>query len=529
MRKVREVLRLKWGQGLSNHDIAVSCRLSSSTVYEYLQRARASGLSWPLPEDLTDQDLERRLYPPPPSPEVAAKVMPDWPEVTRQMSRKGVTLQLLWEEYRAVHPDGYGYSRYCDLYKDFRTAQAEPRMRQSHRAGEKLFVDYAGQTVAIIDRATGEMHEAQVFVATMGASDYTYVEATASQSLPDWVGSHVRAFTFFGGVPEIIVPDNLKSGVKSPCYYEPDINPTYHEMARHYGVAVIPARVRKPRDKAKVENHVQSVERRILAPLRNRRFFSLAECNQAIAQLLDELNNRPFQKMPGNRRQLFEEVDAPALRPMPAIPYIYAEWRKARVGIDYHVEVDHSYYSVPYALLQQEVQVSLTAAIVEVFHKGERVASHLRAGKAGRHVTTDAHMPAAHRSYGDWSPERLVRWAGQTGGHTQRVVECILASRVHPQQGYRSCLGIMRLGKEYGQERLEAACRRADNLQAFSYRSIASILKNNLDTVPIADCEPERPAPVHANIRGASYYQTPEGRLPPGTTAQTSISLEKGN
>jgi transposase len=526
MRKVREVLRLKWEQGLSNRDISVSCLLSASTVFEYVHRARAVGLHWPLDPSVTDEQLERRLFPPPLSPQEAARVTPDWSEVSRQLARKGVTLQLLWEEYRAVHPDGYGYSRYCDLFRTYRAA-AEPRMRQTHKAGEKLFVDYAGQTVPIIDRATGEVREAQVFVATLGASGHTYVEATATQSSPDWIGAHVRAFAFFGGVPQVLVPDNLKSGVTSPCFYEPDLNPTYHELARHYGVAVIPARVRKPRDKAKVESHVQIVERRILAPLRDRRFFSLEECNEAIAPLLDALNERPFQKLAGSRRELFLTIDAPALRPLPADPYVYAEWKKARVGIDYHVQVDHSFYSVPYALLKQEVHVCLTARVVEIFHKGERVASHARSARSGRHVTLDAHMPPAHRAYGDWSPERLVRWAGQAGGHTQQVVEQILASRIHPQQGFRSCLGIMRLGKEYGQDRLEAACRRAAALGAASYRSIASILKNNLDTVPLERPEPDRPAPLHQNIRGASYY-APD-RVPTPDYYQSSIRFEKGN
>jgi transposase len=504
MRKVREVLRLKWEQGLSNRAIAASCRLSSATVYEYVNRARAAGLTWPLDSSLTDQALEALLFRPPLTPAQAARVTPDWSRISCELRRKGVTLHLLWEEYRAQHPDGYGYSRFCNLFAQFRAA-SDPRMRQPHKAGEKLFVDYAGMTLPVTDRRTGEVWEAQVFVATLGASDYTYVEATATQSLPDWIGSHVRAFQFFDGVPEVVVPDNLKSAVTAACRYEPDINPTYHEMAQHYGIAVIPARARKPRDKAKVENHVLAVERRILAPLRDRTFLSLEECNEAIAPLLDELNARPFQKMAGCRREMFEQLDAPALRPLPAEPYVYGEWSRGRVSIDYHVEVDRSYYSVHYTLLREPVEVHLTARIVEIFHKGQRVASHARSTRPYQHVTLPEHMPANHRAYSDWSPERLVRWAGTCGGHVQQVVEQILSSHVHPQQGYRSCLGIMRLGKIYGQDRLEAACQRALAIGAPRYKSIASILQSNLDTAEVATADTP-PTPAHPNIRGAGYY-----------------------
>lgn len=379
-------------------------------------------------------------------------------------------------------------------------------MRQNHRAGEKLFVDYAGQTVPIIDRNTGEIREAQVFVAVLGASNYTYAEATWSQTLPDWIGSHVRAFGFLGGVPELVVPDNLKSGVSKAHRYEPDTNPTYQDMASHYGVAVLPARVRKPKDKAKVEGGVLILERWVLAALRNRQFFSLAELNTTISELLVKLNERPFRKLPGCRREHFKQLDRPALQPLPAEPYVYAEWKKARVHIDYHVAVDGHYYSVPYALIKKQVEVRITRNTIECFHKGHRVASHRRSHHKGSHTTVEAHMPEAHRQAGEWSPERLARWAAQTGPATEKLIRTVLGSRKHPQQAYRSCLGILRLGKAYSDERLEAACRRALTLGSCRYKSIESILKHRLDEQPVEE-QQELPLPDgHDNIRGPAYY-----------------------
>jgi transposase len=431
--------------------------------------------------------------------------LPDWNYVTQELRRKGVTLLLLWEEYHARHPTGYAYSRFCDLYREF-TSAADPRMHQDHKAGEKLFVDYAGQTMPVVDTATGEIRQAQIFVATLGASDFTFTEATWSQSLEDWIGSHVRAFAYLGGVPAIVVPDNLKSGVKSPCYYDPDINPTYQEMAEHYGVAVIPARVRKPRDKAKVENHVQSVERRVLAPLRDRRFLSLSDLNAAIAERLDQLNDRPFQKMAGTRRQLFQEIDAPALRSLPETTYVYARWTKARVNIDYHIAVEDAFYSVPYTLIKKQVDVRITSRIVEVLYDGKRVASHPRSFRAGKYSTVDEHMPKAHQAYVQWDPQRLIRWAGQTGPATASLVAQMLERFVHPQQGFRACLGLIRLDKVYGSQRLEAACIKALAAGAISYRSVHSILRNKLDTLPQNQEQMELSLPEHPNIRGANYY-----------------------
>jgi transposase len=508
MRKVREVLRLKYEQKLSNRLIGTSCRISYGCVHDYLLRAKVAGLSWPLPDHLTDEVLDHLLFPPA-SSLPSDRPMPDWDRLARELRRKGVTLALLWEEYRAGHPDGYGYSRFCELFQEY-SATVDPRMRQVHKAGEKLFVDYAGMTMPVTDRATGEVREAQMFVGTLGASDYTYVEATWSQSAEDWIGSHVRTFAFLGGVPEIVVPDNLKSGVTSPCFYEPDVNRTYQEMASYYGVAVIPARVRKPRDKAVVENHVRTVEQRVLAPLRNRAFFSLAELNEAVWERLDDLNNRPFQKMDGTRRSLFEELDAPVLRPLPDQPYSFGQWSVAVVNIDYHVAVLKCYYSVPSQLIKKKVDVRVSAGTVEIFHKNTRIASHARLFRPGQYSTVPEHMPDGHRHWREWSPERLVRWAGETGPSTAKMVEQLLERFVHPQQGYRACLGIISLAKMYGPDRVEMACARALACGAISQKNIRLMLKNNLETAALPEAAPSTPPIQHANIRGAAYYALPQ-------------------
>jgi transposase len=505
MRKIKEVLRLKWECGLSNRQIAQSCALARPTVTEYLCRAAAAGVAWPLPAEFDERGLEQLLFPPRSAIRTESRLVPDWAEVHQELKRKGVTLWLLWQEYKVAHPTGYHYSWFCQQYQAW-AAKVDLVLRQDHRAGEKLFVDYAGQTVPIQDPVTGEVRPAQIFVAVLGASSYTYAEATWSQSLPDWIGAHVRALTFFGGVPELIVPDNLKSGVTQAHRYEPDLNPTYQEMAAHYGVAVLPARARKPRDKAKVESGVLVVERWILARLRHCTFFSLAELNTAVRRLLTDLNGRPFKKLPGSRQQLFETLDRPALKPLPLGSYEYAEWKTARVNIDYHVEVEGHYYSVPYQLVKQQVDVRLTTAVIECFSKGQRVSSHRRSSQKGRHTTLPEHMPKAHQRYLDWTPERLVRWAQQTGPATAQVVATILASRPHPQQGFRSCLGIMRLGKTYGTMRLEAACEHALTLDACAYKSIESLLKHGLDRQPLAPQRVSPPLPAHPNIRGPEYY-----------------------
>jgi len=505
MRQVREVLRLKWECGFSDRKTARGCGLSRPAVAEYVKRATAAGLSWPLPAALEDGALEARLFPPAPV-HVGPRPLPDLPTMHRELARKGVTLMLLWEEYKAVHPEGLQYSQFCEHYRGYARRLDLP-MRQVHRAGEKCFVDYAGQTVPVIDRHTGEVHAAQIFVAVLGASNYTYCEATWTQGLPDWIGSHVRTFDDFQGVPELLIPDNLRSAVTRAHRYEPLVNETYAEMAAHYGISILPARSRRPRDKAKVEVGVQVVERWILARLRHQTFFSLAELNDAIAVLRERLNARAFRKLPGSRRQLFESLDRPAMKALTAERYVFAEWKRARVHIDYHIEVAGHYYSVPYQWVGQPLDVRVTATTVEAFQRGSRIAAHARSPLKGRHTTVTEHMPVAHREYAEWTPARLVAWAAQTGTATATLIERILASRAHPQQGFRSCLGIMRLGKTCGMDRLEAACARALALGALSYRSLESILRQGLDRQKPPTRGESIPAIAHDNVRGGDYYQ----------------------
>ena len=391
MRKIHRVLRLFFEAGLSIRAIARSIQASPSTVGEYIRRANTAGLSWPLPETLDEHALEGRLFP---TAAVSVRVerpIPDWARVHAERRRKGVTLALLWQEYKAEHPEGLQYSQFCERYRRWR-ARLDVVMRQSHRAGEKLFVDYAGHSVPVVERQTGELRNAQVFVAVLGASNYTFAEATWTQTLPDWCASHVRALSFLTGVPEIVVPDNLRSAITRPHRFEPDAHPTYTDLAEHYGFAIVPARVHRPRDKAKVEVAVQVVERWILAALRHRTFFSLAELNAAIAQRLEWLNARPFRKLPGSRRTAFESIDRPALRALPVEPYVFAEWKKVRVHVDYHIEFERHYYSVPHALVGRELHARFTAHTVELFHRGQRVASHVRSHLRGRHTTVAEHM-----------------------------------------------------------------------------------------------------------------------------------------
>jgi transposase len=506
MRKIKEIIRLKWEQGLTNRAIARSCSIGRATVGEYLRRAAVAGLTWPLAEGLDESELERKLFPPQPLVPVELRPLPIWPEIHQELQHKGMTLFLLWEEYRQINPDGFQYSWFCQHYNQW-AGKLDLVMRQTHRAGEKLFLDYAGQTVPVINPTTGEIRKAQIFLAVLGASSYTYAEATWTQQLPDWIGAHVRAFTFFGGVAEILVPDNLKSGVSKACRYDPDINPTYQDLATHYGCAVIPARKYAPKDKAKVEAGVLLVERWILARLRKIRFFSLSQLNRAIWELLENLNTHPFKKLPGCRRSRFEGLDKPALRALPAQPYVYADWKKARVHIDYHVEVDGHYFSVPYQLVKQQLDIRFTQHTVEAFFRGRRVASHIRSYQKGGFTTLTEHMPKAHQQYLEWTPQRLIRWAAETGPSTSRLVEAILGTRTHPQQSFRNCLGILRLGKAYGTDRLEKASGRALALGGLGYRTLESILKNGLDQRPLPVAASPAPVVKHDNLRGSQYYQ----------------------
>jgi len=504
MRKIREILRLS-ATGLSVRQIAMSVGTARSTVTECLRRAAAAGIVWPLPAGTDDTLLERRLYPPAPALAIEDRPLPVWADLHRELQRKGVTLFLLHQEYREQYPGGYQYSRFCELYRAW-AGKIDRVMRQEHRAGEKLFVDYAGHTLPIVDQTTGEIRQAQIFVAVLGASNYTYVEATWTQSLPDWLGSHVRALEFFGACPAILVPDNLRSGVTRPDKYEPRINTSYQELAEHYGMAVIPAHVRRPRHKAKAEQGVLLAERWILARLRNLTLFSLTQANQEIARLLEALNQRPFKKLPGTRRSHFEQVDRPAMKPLPAARYEYAEWDTAAVYINYHVTVDHHHYSVPHTLVGQRLDLRATATTIECFHRGQRVAAHARSLVKGGYTTVAAHMPDPHRHRAEWTPERLVRWAEKHGPATAAVVKAILASRRHPEQGFRAAMGVMRLGSAYGTERLEAACRRALTLGTCQYRSIESILKHGLDRKVLAEPATLSLPADHDNVRGPGYY-----------------------
>ena len=510
MRLVKEVLRLKHAARLSHRQIARALRIGIGTVTNYLAAAERAGLSWPLPNELDGPALAQALWPAEPTETSAHFAAPDFNQIHQELKRKGVTRHLLWEEYCQQHPGrAYQYTQFCVLYRDWRL-KLKVTMRQTHRAGEKLFVDYCGPTVPIINAATGEVREAQVFVAVLGASNYTYAEATWTQSLADWIGSHTRAFSFFGGVPHLIVPDNLKSGVTRACRYEPLLNQSYFEMLSHYGCAALPARPYKPQDKAKVEVGVQVVERWILARLRHQTFFSLFELNRAIHQLLTELNERPFKKLEGCRRSQFESLDRPALSPLPAQAYEYAEWRRARVHIDYHIEVERHYYSVPHHLVRREVEVRLTEKMVECFYRGERVATHVRSSRQGSHSTEAAHMPKAHRAHMEWTPGRLLNWALSIGPSTRDLVDHLLSTRPHPEMGYRSCLGLLQLKRRYGAERLEAACRRAMAIGTRSRQSVVSILNQGLDQLPLEEADEQQnaaPSVVHENIRGAAYYQ----------------------
>jgi transposase len=503
MRRIRDVLRLS-AAGMSKRQIAASLGVSATAARESIRRARLAGLAWPLPDELSDEELERRLYPPPSAAAKNRRPLPDWAIIHRELRRPGVTLQLLWEEHRAVHPDGFGLSRFCELYRAWE-ARLSPTMRQNHVAGERLFVDYAGTTLTVIDPSTGEARPAQLFVAALGASNYTYAEAGWTQGLSDWIGAHTRTFAFIGGVTAMVVSDNLRSGITKACFYEPAVNRTYAEMAAHYGTAVIPARPYRARDKAKVEVAVQVATRFIIAKLRNRQFFTLSALNAAIAELVAQINDRVSRHLGASRRALFEELERPALKPLPAEPYVFAEWKQCRVGLDYHVEIEKHYYSVPHQLLRERVWSRITARTIEVFHRGKRVAAHIRSSSNRKHTTVREHMPSSHQRYADWTPERLRRQAGEIGRNTSALVEIILRERAHPEQGFRACVGIVRLAKSYGRERLEAACARALDIGARSYSSVNSILKNDLDRRrPVTPAD--GPAIAHDNIRGPTYF-----------------------
>jgi transposase len=509
MRKVREILRLKFEGGLSNRAIARSVSLSPTSVSDCLLRCSTAGIVWPLDPELDDAQLEAQLYPGLPADQPRQRAPLAFSHVHTELRRKGVTLLLLWQEYKAEHPeDGYQYSCFCDHYRRWR-GKLDVVMRQTHRAGERLFTDFSGDGIDIIDPKTGVVNQAELFVAVLGASGYTFAEAFESQELRFWIQAHIHAFEYCGGVPEIVVPDNTRTAVTHPCRYEPDLNPTFLELANHYNTVVIPARVQKPKDKAKVENGVLLAQRWILAALRNHQFFSVAQANEAIAEKLEELNDRKLQLLDTTRRALYESLDRPALKPLPQYRYELAQWSEPRVNIDYHVDVERHYYSVPYTLVHKKVDARRTATTVEIFFKNRRVASHKRSYQRGGYTTLKEHMPKAHQQYLEWTPSRILKWAATSGPFTGQLASKIMETKRHPEQGYRACLGVLRLGKAYGNDRLEAACERALTVGTHSYKSVQSILKNGLDRQPLPEIT-RKPEPVsidHENIRGAEYYQ----------------------
>lgn len=504
MRRLKEVLRLTYEQGLNRREVARSCGMGVGTINDYLKAFKAAGLGWPLPEGLSELELSERLKPERRETTKPGRGFPDMDYLHGQLRRKNVTLKLLWEEYRAESPEGYGYSQFCEYYNRWKH-RIDPVMRQTYEPGDKLFVDWGGQTVPVHERETGEVSEASIFVAVLGASNYTWVEAFGSQKLAHWISGHVHAYEFFGGIPRITTPDNPKTAVIKACRYEPRLNRSYEEMAEHYRTVIIPTRPGKPRDKAKVETGVQIAQRWILARLRDHKFFSMAALNDTLRVLLDELNKRPFQQLGGCRLELYEREERRQLTPLPDQPYELATWAKAKVNIDYHVTVDKHHYSVPYRYVQRSVDVRRTEEIVEIYCEGHRIAAHPRSWRSGRFSTLDKHRPKSHQAHLDWTPSRLIDWAGTLGSCCATAVEQILDEKRHPEQGYRSCLGIIRLARGFGNQRLEAACRRALHYQTCSYQSIKSILESGLDQQELED-PTDRILPDHVNVRGQDYY-----------------------
>lgn len=505
MRKIKEILRLHFEHQQGRRAIARACRVSPTTVSDYIAKAEQFGLDAPGLRNLTDEDLHRLFFSETPA-NTPKKALPEFQTLQKELKKKGVTLQLLWEEYRAVHPEGYGRSQFFQMYRVF-AKTLHPVMRLEHKAGEKLFVDFSGDRPAYVDKATGEIITVELFVAVLGASSRTFALAVPDQKIPSWIKAHIQAFEYYGGLPAIVVPDNLRSGVTSSCIYDPEINPVYADLAAHYQVAVLPARAYKPRDKAKAENGVLHVQRRVLAALRHHTFFSLNELNAAIAEELVKLNAKPMQGVGKSRQELFVEMDQPALKPLPPTRFEVYLWKKAKVNLDYHIAVEHNFYSVPYTLIHKEVEVHLTAACVEILLQGKRVASHPRSYGKGVFSTLEAHRPHEHKKYLEWTPERMRQWGQSIGTHTAALMEKIIASQLQPEHGFRRCLGILRLAKTYGPERLECACQLALEIGAMRYRSIKSILEKNLEKTTSPEPEPALPElPAHANIRGSNYY-----------------------
>lgn len=524
MRSVREVLRLKWVLGRTDTEVAASVRCARSTVSEMVRRARETGVdAFAAADALSDAELEARLYPRAAAFGSAAfalprnRPLPEWSTLHAEMKRRGnekLTLSLLWQEYRAEHPDGYQQTQFFEYYARWKKKLALS-MRQEHRAGEKAFVDYC-DGIAIIDPHTGEKRKTELFVGCLGASSYTFAEASFSQDLPSWLLSHVRMFEYFGGVPAIVTPDNLKSGITRPERYEPEINPSYQDLVSHYGCCVIPARVRRPKDKGKVEVAVLVAQRWILARLRNRVFHSLSEMNAAIAECLSLVNERKMRGLDKSRRELWQEIDRPALKRLPETRYEFAAWSRVRLQINYHVRVEDHFYSAPFALIHKELWCRASAETIEILHQGVRIASHPRSFVKFKYSTVPAHMPPAHRSMAEWTPERITGWASKIGPCASDVVEKILKSKDHPEQGFNAALGAIRLANRFTPERLELACRRAIAIGSPSYKTLKTMLENRMESAEHSseDAVIRHAAPrseqlsldIGHNVRGKGYY-----------------------
>jgi transposase len=504
MRKIRETLRLRLEAGLPYRQISASTKTSIGAIQKLLSKADSLGLTWPLPDDLDDAALARMFYPSA-NTSTGTTAFPEWTAIHLELKHKGMTKLLLWEEYTQQYPNRcYSYSQFCDRYRHW-LGQQRRSMRQVHKAGEKLFVDYAGQTVPVVCPLTGVISPVQVFVATLGASGYTYAEATATQTLPDWLGSHVRAFEFFGGLPELVVPDNLKSAVSRACRYDPDVNPSYQQLAEHYRVVVIPARPRKPKDKSKAELSVQLVERWILARLRKHTFFCLAELNRCIHALLEDLNSRAFKRMPGSRKEAFEQLDKPVLKALPAQRYEYQEIKTVKVNIDYHIQYDQHLYSVPHQYVGERLELHASRTLVRIYMQRQLIATHPR--RKGTGMSTDPlHMPERHSKHLQWTPQRLKHWASQVGPDILMWVTERLETKTHPEQAYRVCLGLLSLSRQYPSDRLNASCRIANREGLGRLKQVRSILQSNRDQLqqqlPIGIELPQD----HENVRGPGNF-----------------------
>ncbi len=500
MRKIKDILRLKHEARLSHERIAAALDLSKGVVTKYVGLAAAAGLDWPSIAPLDEGALLRRLAGQPTRP--SDFVLPDYGRLHQELRRKGMTLMLLWEEHVQAHPDEptHRYSQFCENYRRY-AKTLKRSMRQTHRAGEKLFIDFAGPTIELVGGS-----RAHIFVAALGASSYTFACATPRQTMADWLDGCARALTFIGGVPQLIVPDNPKALIANPNRYEPRANETVEDFARHYGTSMLPARPYHPQDKAKVESAVQVVERWILMRLRHQRFASVDDVNEAIAPLLEQLNNKAFQRLPGSRASTFAELDAPALQALPQQPWEFATYKTVRVHIDHHVEIEGHRYSVPQSLVGLVLEARITARSVEIVHRGQRVAAHLRCAHKGGFTTVAEHMSAAHRAHREWTPERLIHWGGTIGVACASTVQRLLEERRHPEHGYRACLGLLSLAKKYGKPRLEAACLIALELGTVKYRHVSDILANGRDQVP-ATIATDWTSPHHAHVRGPGYYQ----------------------